>query len=124
MSLLPILSGQIKAGAYDWAVEEKGGAGNVREGERGGRREKLGDRGERGRGRKRRWKEDGAEPRGLEEPQVARDLPAGEWSSVVVYIFNLGTQLINTITELYVLCTGLLGLEIYHNTQEFHKHTI
>ena len=78
MSLLPILTGQIKARAYDWAVEEKGGAGNVREGERGGRREKLGDRGERGRRRKRRWKEDGAEPHDLEEPQVARDLITGE----------------------------------------------
>ena len=28
--------------------------------------------------RKRRWKEDGAEPHGLEKPQVARDLIAGE----------------------------------------------
>ena len=33
---------------------------------------------ERKRERKRRWKEDGAEPHGLEEPKVARDLIAGE----------------------------------------------
>ena len=39
--------------------------------------DKIRDR-ERGRRRKRRWKEDGAEPHGLEEPQVARDLIAGE----------------------------------------------
>ena len=34
--------------------------------------------GEGGRWRQKRWKEDGAEPHGLEKPQVARDLIAGE----------------------------------------------
>ena len=38
MNLLPILTGQIKARACDWAVEGKGGAGGFREGERGRRR--------------------------------------------------------------------------------------
>ena len=64
--------------------------------------------------RKKRWKEDGTEPRGLEEPQVARDFMAGEESSVVVDLPNLGVQLINIMTELCAVCTylGLLGLEI------------
>jgi hypothetical protein len=39
---------------------------------------------------KRRWKEDGAEPQGLEKPQVARDLIAEEYGSVVVNLPNLG----------------------------------
>ena len=33
MNVLPILNGQIKTRACDWAVEEKGGAGGFREGE-------------------------------------------------------------------------------------------
>jgi hypothetical protein len=33
----------------------------------------------------------------------------------VVYLPNLGTQLINIITELWILRTGLLELEIHHN---------
>jgi hypothetical protein len=37
--------------------------------------------------------EDGAEPRGLEKPQVARDLIAGEYSSVVEHLPNLGCSL-------------------------------
>ena len=65
MNLLPILTGQIKARACDWAVEGKGGAGGFREGERE-------------RKRKRRWKEGEAKLHGLEEPQVARSLIAGE----------------------------------------------
>ena len=43
MNLLPILTGQIKARACDWAVEGKGGAGGFREGreEGGGRDEET-----------------------------------------------------------------------------------
>ena len=41
-----------------------------------------------------RWKEDGAEPRGMEKLQVTRDLVAGEQISVVVDLPNLGIQLI------------------------------
>ena len=37
-TLLPILTAQIKARVCDWAVEEKGGTGNFREGR--GRRKK------------------------------------------------------------------------------------
>ena len=33
----------------------------------------------------------------------------------MVYLPNLGTQLINIITELWILRTGLLELEIHHN---------
>ena len=33
VKLLPILTGQIKARAYDWAVEGKDGTGGFREGE-------------------------------------------------------------------------------------------
>jgi hypothetical protein len=64
--------------------------------------------------RKRRWKEDEAEPCGLEKLQVTRDLIAGEWSTVVVDLPNLGMQLINIITEVCVLYRGLLGLKIYY----------
>jgi hypothetical protein len=63
----------------DWAVEGKGGAGGFREEEE--RKEEKGSEEmeeDRGRGRKRRWKEDGAEPHGLEKLQVARGLPAEE----------------------------------------------
>lgn len=38
MNLLPILTGQIKARACDWAVDEKYGAGSFREGKRGRRK--------------------------------------------------------------------------------------
>ena len=47
MNLLPILTGQIKARACDWAVEGKGGAGGFREG-----KERDEESGERGGGRK------------------------------------------------------------------------
>ena len=40
MKRLPILTGQIKARACDWAVEGKGGAGSFREGEEGGEGDK------------------------------------------------------------------------------------
>jgi hypothetical protein len=77
VNLLPILTGQIKARARGWTVEGKGVAGSFLEGERGRRK---GDEvtEEREEDRKRRGKEDGAEQRGLEKPQVARDLIAGE----------------------------------------------
>ena len=79
MNLLPILTGQIKARACDWAVEGKGGAGGFREwekrGKEGGRRQ-----------RKRRWKEDEAEPHGLWRPQVARDLIGREELSLLVVL--------------------------------------
>lgn len=67
-----------------------------------------------GRWRKTRWKEDGTELHALEKPQVARDLTTGEWSRIMVNLFDLGVQLINIITKLCVLYTGSLGLEIYH----------
>lgn len=50
-----------------WAVEGKNGARSFREGERGRTRERMEE--EMG---------DGADPRGLELLQVARDLMAGE----------------------------------------------
>jgi len=34
VNLLPILTAQIKAGAYDWAMEGKGGAGVLESGEK------------------------------------------------------------------------------------------
>jgi hypothetical protein len=43
-----------------------------------GRRKGDMEKEERGRWQKRRWKEDGAEPRGLEKLQVTRDFIAGE----------------------------------------------
>ena len=46
------------------------------------------------------------------EATVARDLIAGEQSSVVVYLLNLGVQIVNILTELYALCKGILVLEI------------
>ena len=66
--------------------------------------------------------EDGADPCILEEPQVARDLIAEEQSSVVVDLPNLGVQLINVITELCDLCTGILGLEIYQYKSGSYKY--
>jgi hypothetical protein len=103
VNLLPILTGQIKAKACDWAVEGKGGSGGFREWEKRGKETEEEE-----------VEGDGAGPHGLEKPQVAKDLRAGEWSSVVVYLPNLGMQLINIVTEL-CFCTGLLGLEIYCN---------
>jgi hypothetical protein len=44
-----------------------------------------------------------------------KDLIAGEQSSVVANLPNLGVQLINIVTELCVFCMDLLGLEIYCN---------
>jgi hypothetical protein len=67
------------------------------------------DGGERGKLRKRRRKEDGAEPCGLEKWQVAR-----EESSIVVDLPSLSMEPINIITELCVHCKGLLELEIYY----------
>lgn len=49
------------------------------------------------------------EPNHVEEPQVARDLTAGEYSSIVVYLPNPNVQLINILTELYVLCRAYYG---------------
>ena len=59
----------------------------------GGRRRRS--RRERERGCWRRWwKESRAEARGLEKPQVIRDLIDGEDGSVVVDLPNLGAQLV------------------------------
>lgn len=88
-------------------------AGGFREGERGRRR----DEGDRGRWKKWRWKEDRAEPRGLGEPHVTRHLRAGEQSTLYV-------QTTNITTELCVLCTGLLRLEIYHNKALFTIYSL
>ena len=115
MNLLPILIVHIKATATDWTVEGKGGSGAFREGEE--RKEKWHawrQRRQR-KGKERRWKEDGEEPHGLEKLQVVRDLIAGEQSSVVVNLHDQGMQLIYIVTELCVLCTGFLWLEIYSN---------
>ena len=73
MNLLPILTGQIKTRACDWAVEGKGGTGGFREGEKGRRTDRGGEM-----KMEEEKVEDGAEPHGLEKPQVARDLTAGE----------------------------------------------
>ena len=67
LNLLPILTGQIKARACDWAVEGKG----VKEWRKGEEAEEEGQR-------KKRWKESGREPHGLEKPQVARGVIAVE----------------------------------------------
>jgi hypothetical protein len=75
-------------------VEGKGGAGSFRE---WGKSRELRRR---RRWRKRRWKEDGTEPHGLEKPQVARDLIAGEQRSIVVNLPKLGVQLNKIVTEL------------------------
>lgn len=102
MSLLPILTDEIKTRALYWAVEEKGGAGGFREWRKKDREEL--------------WEEDGAEPCGLEKPQAARDLRAGKQISVVVDLPNLGVQLIN-ITELCGFYMVSMGLEIYYNEE-------
>jgi len=41
------------------------------------------------------------------------DLIAGEQTGIVLYLPTIGMQLINIIPELFVLCLGILGLEIY-----------
>ena len=61
MNLLPILTGQIKARACDWAVEGKGANGGFKE---WGKSRKEEDR------QRKRWKEDGAEPHGPEKLQA------------------------------------------------------
>lgn len=53
--------------------------------------------------------EDGADPCGLEEPRVAWDFIAGQQNSEVVYLSNLGVQLINILTELCVLSWAYKG---------------
>lgn len=50
--------------------------------------------------------EDGVDPRGLEEPQVARDFKDGQYS-VVVYLPKCSAC--NYIIELRVLCMGVWG---------------
>jgi hypothetical protein len=75
--------------------------------------------GEKGRedagGQRRRWKESGAEARGLEKPQVLRGLLYGENGNVVVDLPNRGTQHVFILIELRFHCPGLFGFEIYHN---------
>lgn len=39
--------------------------------------------------------EDGVDPSGLEEPQVARDFIAGQQGGVAMYLSNIGVQLVN-----------------------------
>jgi len=70
-------------------VEGKGGAESFREGKEG-RRERS-DRG---------WREkmeeeveEGADPHGLEEPQIARDCTDRQENSAVVYLSKLSVQL-------------------------------
>ena len=54
----------------------------------------------------------GAESLGLDKPKAIRDLIAGEYSSVVVDLPNLGAQLTFILIELCFPCMGLFGLEI------------
>ena len=72
MNLLPILTGQIKARACDWAVEGKAGQEVLKKREKeedgGWREKKMGEE----------ELEDGAAPHGLAEPQIARDFIAGQ----------------------------------------------
>jgi len=110
VNLLPILTGQIKARACDWAAEGKGGAGGFREGE-----EERGERGKEteedgGRWRKRTRKALEQSHNGLEKPQVQGISP------------NLGVQLINIVAELCVLCMGLLELDNNHNRRVLAYH--
>lgn len=46
-----------------------------------------------------------------------------EQSSAVVDPPNLGVQLKNRVTELCVLCTAILGLEIYGINMQFKKQS-
>ena len=55
------------------------------------RRKVEGEKEGEGRTEEGKEKEDGAEPHGLEKPQVARDLIAGQYISVLVDLFNLST---------------------------------
>ena len=64
---------------------------------------------------RRRKKKSRAEAHGLEKPQVLRGLIDVEDGSVVVDLPNLGTQHVFVLIELCFHCTGLFGLEIYHN---------
>lgn len=107
MNLLLILTGQIKARACDWAVEGKGGAGGFREEEEKKEERKTEEE----------EVEDGIVPRGLEKPQVTRDLIDGRQSSVAVNVPNLAVQLVNAVTELCGFCSDILGLEIYCNKE-------
>ena len=66
-------------------------------------------------GQRRRWKESGAEARGLEKLQVIRGLIDGEDGSVVVDLPNLGAQHVFILIELCFHCQGIFGLEIYRN---------
>ena len=71
----------------------------------GGRRRRS--RRERERGCWRRWwKESRAEARGLEKPQVIRDLIDGEDGSIVVDLPNVGVQLVFMLIELCFHCPG------------------
>ena len=72
-NLPPILTGQIKARADDWAVEGKGGTAGKRE-----------------RQRKRRWKVDGTVQDVLEKPQIARSLIDENYISIVIDLPNIG----------------------------------
>lgn len=73
LNFLPILTGQIKARADDWAVEGKGGTAGKRE-----------------RQRKRRWKVDGTVQDVLGKPQIARSLIDENYISIVINLPNIG----------------------------------
>jgi hypothetical protein len=59
----------------------------------------------------------GAESLGLDKPKAIRDLIAGEYSSVVVDLPNLGAQLAFMLIELCFPCMGLFGLGIYQKNR-------
>ena len=70
----------------------KGGAKSFRGGERK-EEGSQGEDGERGRQKKRNWKQNGTKTHGPEKLLVARDFTAEEYSSVEVDPPDLGTQL-------------------------------
>lgn len=88
-------------------MEGKGGAGGFREEEEKKEERKTEEE----------EVEDGIVPRGLEKPQVTRDLIDGRQSSVAVNVPNLAVQLVNAVTELCGFCSDILGLEIYCNKE-------
>lgn len=67
----------------------------------------------------RRWRRE----RKMEEEEVERRWSKTTWprGATVGRTFTVGEQSSITVTELYVLCTGLLGLEIYHISALYHK---
>jgi hypothetical protein len=96
-------------------------AGSFREGGRG-RKEEVEMEDRVGEKKIEEGVEDGADPCVVEEPQVVRAFIAGQQSSVVVYLPNLGLQLINILTELCGLCMIILGEKIFEHKSGWYKY--